>query len=329
MKTQDSTDGASGNDEILALQQAMISSAYLPLLQPAVPAGPNCTTGNCIWYPFGALAVCSRVENLSSVGNSTLLSKLDSTTRERLSQLHDSASTMRNSKSNGTRHANHTRPYRVWPVSIVEMDSPSGAFDSSITNLTLADLLVAYPNDYMNITDLNSNNTSSLTGFQYFELVFHWCVAEFHVKVADGLAKTNLTTTSTTVKTSNSTDQLNKAWSKDFNNCDEPVACNYTVDRGRVVMAPPPGMRTEEESVDYMLDVNSALAVSNFVNYQLGGGILSQEIEEMWGRPVFEQGVLAYPLTVLMGGKPGMALDDQDRAMRTIAGNIATGITNE
>jgi hypothetical protein len=217
----------------------------------------------------------------------------------------------------------------LWPVQIVEMESPSGIFATAVTDLAIADMLVAFPGDYLNVTEFtNANDTSQLDGFHYFELLFHWCITEFSVRVTDGVAETNQTSNSTTVLARNNTDSLNNAWSNALHKCvdSNSLACNITVPRGDVVLAPPDTVAEWERPLKYVLDVNTALAVSSFMNYHLSGGILTQQ-EDI--RPSFEQGILAYPLAALLGGRPkAMTFDEQYQTMHAIGANIATGLTN-
>ncbi|KAM0816194.1 hypothetical protein AB5N19_01995 [Seiridium cardinale] len=317
------TDLVIGANDTLMLQQAVISNVYLPTTQSVPPVNPACATGNCKWDSFGTLAICSQVANLTAGSNDTLLAHLERETRLNLNLFHQQSLMTAKATDNTTFVQDDTSV--VWPLVIAELEFPSGAFDSALTDVALADMFVAFPDDYINIT--SAINGGNLEGFQYFEIILHWCIPELHVTVTDGVAVTQQLATSTKIARPERPHSLNRKWSPDFADCTAPMPCNYTLQGENVVLAAPDSISPNEKSVEFIIDVNTALAASGFVGPHLAGGTLTEPGDTI----IFENGNIAYPLSVALFGDAAprsLAPEVQLQNMRAMAGNVAAGITN-
>ncbi|KAH8205659.1 hypothetical protein TruAng_000153 [Truncatella angustata] len=314
--------GSRANDTLM-LQQAVISNVYLPTTQLTPVIVPRCAAGNCKWDSFGTLAICSQVVNLTAQGNETLLASLGKQTVSMLDLFHRQSLIALKATTNTT--AQEGTSSIVWPLAIAELESPSGALDISLTNVALADMFVAFPKDFIDITSVT--NSTMLEGFEFFEFLFHWCIPALDVQVTDGISKTKVLATSTKIASPNPPHSLNRKWSPDFADCAAPMACNYTLQGETVVLAPSGTISAGERSIEYAIDVNTALAASGFIGSHLAGGTLTEPGDTI----IFENGNIAYPLSVALFGSvepQSLPPEVQLQNMQTITSNIATGITN-
>ncbi|KAH6651930.1 hypothetical protein BKA67DRAFT_660709 [Truncatella angustata] len=317
------TDLVIGANDTLMLQQAVISNVYLPTTQLTPVIVPRCAAGNCKWDSFGTLAICSQVVNLTAQGNETLLASLGKQTVSMLDLFHRQSLIALKATTNTT--AQEGTSSIVWPLAIAELESPSGALDISLTNVALADMFVAFPKDFIDITSVT--NSTMLEGFEFFEFLFHWCIPALDVQVTDGISKTKVLATSTKIASPNPPHSLNRKWSPDFADCAAPMACNYTLQGETVVLAPSGTISAGERSIEYAIDVNTALAASGFIGSHLAGGTLTEPGDTI----IFENGNIAYPLSVALFGSvepQSLPPEVQLQNMQTITSNIATGITN-
>lgn len=201
---------------------------------------PVCSSGECRWPSYGSLALCSSVFNLTEAKNETLLDILRDTASKRLAVVFNITIAM----LFDLEHQVGVVP-PSFPVIIGPVETPTGAFNDSVTELLFTDHYIAYSD-----TLLNDTTISDVSQLKFLEIGFFWCTKTLSTEVKKGIPSTvELSSTARAVKSSPLS--LNFGWSPILYQCYLAGTCNQTLGGIEVELEAPAGqLGTERFVVD-------------------------------------------------------------------------------
>ncbi|KAK0644005.1 hypothetical protein B0T16DRAFT_333678 [Cercophora newfieldiana] len=225
--------------DTLREQRSIFQGVFTPPVEAVVDVKPDCSSGDCAWLPYGSLAICGGVANLTAMNDTALLTTLRNTTLERMRGLFGTSNITAGSAGYGQFYFAISETF---PIVMGLLEKPTGAFNSSVTELIASDSFIAYTDAPVNI----SSPFDSMSAIKYLEVAFWWCTKTYETKVSQGKATT--TELSTLTKARQSTNTLNIAWDPKFYPCYSANQCNQTYGDTEVVLEPPPGTNTTKSS---------------------------------------------------------------------------------
>ncbi|KAK0725856.1 hypothetical protein B0H67DRAFT_571729 [Lasiosphaeris hirsuta] len=241
-------------------QKAIFQGIYSAPTEEIPYVTPICSSGNCTWPPYGSLAVCGDVANLTALGNPTLLADLRSKTEKRLGVLFNTSRATADALGYGAFY--FASVPSVFPVVIGLLDSPSNAFNQSVNGLMLSDSFVAYTDELLPNAD-----TFDMSRVKYLEVAFWWCTKTYHTVVTSGQSSTVELAARSQLK--EATSSLNMPWATDFYPCYTSGTCNATFGGTTASLEPPPGADEDEYTMfdSVFMDRTRGVVSSN------GGGV--------------------------------------------------------
>ncbi|KAK3339719.1 hypothetical protein B0T25DRAFT_466605 [Lasiosphaeria hispida] len=239
-------------------QQAIFSGAFQAPADEIPPASPICSSGECYWPPYGSMAICGGVANLTSLGNSTLIQSLNNMTEKRLSVLFNTARDTSEALGYGDIYFQIVP--QVYPIIIGILDKPTNAFNASVTSLMASDSFIAYTDEL-----LNNSLPFDTAKLKYLEVAFWWCTKTFETNVTAGKATTHELSTRSELEQPLDT-ALNQPWNADYYLCYTQGTCNASYGDRVASLASPPGSEPEEYTVHLWtgLSASALLATSMF-----------------------------------------------------------------
>lgn len=239
-------------------QQAIFNGAFQAPTEEILPIAPICSSGECRWPPYGSLAICGGVVNLTALANATVLQSLHNLTGKRLSVLFDTTHATSEALGYGDIYLDIIPS--VYPVVIGVLDKPTNAFNASVTALMASDSFVAYTDEL-----LDNSFPFDTTKLKYLEVAFWWCTKTFETTVAAGKASTTELSARSELAAPLDT-VLNQPWNADYYPCYARGTCNASYGDRVVSLASPPGAEEEEYAVHLWtgLSASALLATSMF-----------------------------------------------------------------
>jgi len=219
---------------------------------------PICSSGECRWPPYGSLAICGGVANLTSLGNSTLIRSLNTATEKRLSVLFETTRATSDALSFGDTYFDIVP--QVYPIVIGVLDKPTNIFNASVTSLMASDSFIAYTDEL-----LNNSFPFDMTKMKYLEVALWWCTKTFETNVTAGKASTRELSIRSELGQPLAT-TLNQPWSAEYYPCYTRGSCNSTFGDQVATLAPPPGSEPQDYTVHLWtgLSASALLATSMF-----------------------------------------------------------------
>ncbi|KAK1753682.1 hypothetical protein QBC47DRAFT_304021 [Echria macrotheca] len=239
-------------------QQAIFNGAFQAPAEDILPVAPVCSSGECRWPPYGTLAICGGVANLTALGNTTLLESLGEMAEKRLSVLFDTTRSTADALGYGDRYFSIVP--QVYPIVIGALDRPTGAFNASVTALMASDSFVAYADEL-----LNNSFPFDVNKLKYLEVAFWWCTKSLETNVTAGKAVTTEIAIRSELARPLDT-VLNQPWHPEYLQCYTQGTCNATYGDKVASLAAPLGLRDEEYTVHLWtgLSASALLATSMF-----------------------------------------------------------------
>lgn len=224
--------------DTLREQRAIFHGVFTPPTEAVTEVKPNCSSGECTWSPYGSLAICGGVANLTAMNNETLLSSLRNATLERMQVLLSTSNTTAGSAAYGDFYLAISEAF---PIVMGHLERPTGAFNTSVTELIASDTFIAYTNE-----PVNTSVQFDISAVKFLEVAFWWCTKTYATKVTQGQATTEEISTLSKAKQVNNT--LNITWDPKFYPCYSAGQCNETYGATEVTLEPPPGANSSSES---------------------------------------------------------------------------------
>jgi hypothetical protein len=109
----------------------------------------------------------------------------------------------------------------AFPIVMGLLESPTGAFNRSVTELIVSDSFIAYTNDPVSTSDPLDVSAAEYT---YLEVAFWWCTKTYATMVSQGQATTTEIATLTKARHLNNT--VNVVWDPKFYPCYSAGQCN-------------------------------------------------------------------------------------------------------
>ena len=207
------------------------------------PITPTCSSGECTWPPYGTLAICGSVANLTALGDTALLQSLRNKSEKRLAVLYDTS----RATAEALGYELSSTITQVYPIIIGAIDAPTGMFNSSVTALLASDSFVAYTDEL-----LNNSVPFDMSKVKYLEVAFWWCTKALETKVVAGVARTvERETRSEMVLDSDGKSGdgngtgvgvLNQPWNPEYYRCYTRGTCNATYGGSVVALKGPKGL---------------------------------------------------------------------------------------
>lgn len=224
--------------DTLREQRAIFEGIFTPPTEAVLEVKPNCSSGECTWSPYGSLAICSGVANLTALGDSPLLETLRDTTEKRMRVLFETSNVTAGSAGYGDFYLAISETF---PIIIGLLDSPSKVFNGSVTELIVSDSFIAYTDEMV-----NTSAPFDMAKVKYLEVAFWWCTKTYTTEVTQGQATTVEISTASKAKEYKNT--LNVSWDPKFYPCYSTGRCNETYGATEVSLEPPPGLISSDES---------------------------------------------------------------------------------
>ncbi len=198
---------AAHGDELF-VQTAYLTAAYLPPNQTLPGVEPVCSTGHCDWLPYGSLAVCAEVVNLTASTNVTLQAELEQ----------DIQSVIDNSIYSGLfTNANGSGLY---PALMIPFSAPSTEFKETPPKTVISQTFVAYSDRLLNLS-----RRADLAKLQYIGVSLYICTQTFSTDVSNGISNTTEVDHSKIVLSS-PLQSINIAWDESNTNQSCPSVFN-------------------------------------------------------------------------------------------------------
>lgn len=234
-------------------QQALFQGAFAVPSESISEVQPLCSSGDCNWPPYGSLAICGGVANLTALDDKKLLAKLTNTTEKRLRALF--SATQSTAEALGYDASAYFRLVpQVFPLVVGILDEPTGAFNKSVTALMNSDSFIAYTDE-----PLPNALPFDMSRVRYLEMAYWWCTKTYQTNVTAGKATTvELATRSQLTKPART---LNMPWAPEFYPCYAMETCNKTYGADVAQLEAPPGT-ADGPAVNYTLHVWSELTAS-------------------------------------------------------------------
>ncbi|KAK5662134.1 hypothetical protein OQA88_8039 [Cercophora sp. LCS_1] len=217
--------------DTLREQRAIFHGVFTPPTEAVIEVKPNCSSGECTWPPYGSLAICGGVANLTATNNELLLTTLRNTTLERMQVLLGT--------SNITAGDFYRAISEAFPLVMGLLEKPTGAFNKSVTELIVSDSFIAYTDG-----PVSTSAEFDISSVKFLEVAFWWCTKTYTTKVSQGQAITTEISTLTRAREVNNT--LNLPWDPKFYPCYSTGRCNDTYGATEVVLEPSPGVDGDE-----------------------------------------------------------------------------------
>ncbi|KAK1830660.1 hypothetical protein QBC39DRAFT_105355 [Podospora conica] len=237
-------------------QQALFQGAFAVPSEPIPEVQPVCSSGDCKWPPYGSLAVCGGVANLTALDDKKLLAKLANMTEKRLNVLFNATQSTAAALGYDATAYFRLVPH-VFPLIVGVLDKPTGAFNRSVTDLMASDSFIAYTDEL-----LPNALPFDMSRVRYLEMAYWWCTKAYQTNVTAGKATTvELATRSQLTKPART---LNMPWAPEFYPCYATETCNTTYGGDMAELEAPPGT-ADGPSVNYTLHVWSELTASSML----------------------------------------------------------------
>jgi hypothetical protein len=283
---------------------------------------PLCSSGECTWPPYGSLAICGDVANLTALGDKELLGTLDNATGKRLEVLANTSYATSQTLGYGDYYFQSIP--KVFPIIIGLLPKPSRAFNQSIIDLMVSDTFIAYTDEMMNNTIPPRFDMSKM---KYLEIALWWCTKTYSTKVTGGQPETEELATHS--KLSSSVGTLNMPWSADFYPCYTAGTCNETYGGRMARLEAPPATAAVSPEDSYTIHVWTELTASGLVAATMFDSIL---LDHARGIVASNGGGVARAFgSTLLGDfqstespQPSKQLSN----MRALVGNLARSMTN-
>ena len=298
-------------------QQAIFNGAFQAPAEELLPVTPTCSSGECRWPPYGTLAICGEVANLTSLGNAMLIQSLNNLTEKRLSVLSNNTRATLEALGYGDQYFSIVP--QVYPIVIGVLDKPTNAFNASVTSLMVSDSFVAYTDEL-----LNNSFPFDMGKMKYLEVAFWWCTKTLKTNVTTGRASTvEMSTRSELAKPLEMA--LNQPWNAEYYLCYTHGTCNTTYGSKLASLASPHDSEEEEYTVHLWtgLSASALLATSMFDSVFLDrtrGNVASN------GAGIARAFGLSIQGDFLSTVSP--APEQQMRNVRRLVGNVAKSTTN-
>ncbi len=239
--------------DTLREQQVIFEGIFTPPTERVPHVRPICSSGECRWQPYGSLAICGGVANLSATSSPELLSRLQATASRRLDVLFNTSQTTDGSGQYGNFFYNAPE---VFPIVVGLMDQPSGAFNKSVTDLIVSDSFIAY-------TEQTVNRTAPMdwSTVQYLEVAFWWCTKTFNTTVRQGEAVTEELAARTQL-VGEPGNTFNVPWDAKFYPCYAAGTCNDTYGATEFRLEPPPGAVKLPDELGYTVHLWTEITAS-------------------------------------------------------------------
>jgi len=297
-------------------KEALVNGAFYVAEEEFPPVAPTCSSGDCKWPSYGSLAICSEAANLTAVGNSTVLTDLRNITSQRALEAFNSTLSM----VLNLQFKVATVP-AAFPLILGPMPYPSGALNSSVTELLFSDSYLAY-------TDTLVQNVSAfdISDVKFLELGFHWCTKTYSTEVTKGIPiTTELSKSAKVIRSSN--EMLNYPGNHDFYQCYLSGTCNKTLGGEQVELAAAPG--ANETNVRYVIDVWTSLISSALLFASMYDAVLTDGLR---GLISSSGGGVGQAFTASLFGEILTFVtpdpESQLQNVTKIARNMATSMTN-
>lgn len=301
-------------------KQALLNGAFFSPNETVPFVAPICSSGDCEWEPYGSLAICSAVVNMTETSrNATFLDDLRNATAGQLEAMITATLTAGNMLGLQT-ETNSSIPPSL-PIVVGSVSSPTNAFNTSITELIINDQFIAYSN-----IPITNASVGDMANFEFVEIVFYWCTKTFSTVVKDGRAVTTELGLEALPK-SRSSFLLNSAWSPAAASCFANGQCDETLAGVEVELEAPPGARSGE---NYTIDVLTANLGSILVAESMQASVLTDQAR---GFSIASTGggmAEAFSFALFGGfmSAERLAVTDQFRNINGVVENMAQTMTN-
>ncbi|KXX79901.1 hypothetical protein MMYC01_203759 [Madurella mycetomatis] len=232
-------------------QRAIFQGAFSAPTEVVPQVEPTCSSGTCTWPPYGSLAICGDVANLTALGDTQLIEKLGNMTEKRLGVLFNTS--VATSEALGYGDFYFMSVPVVFPIVVGLLDTPTNAFNQSVTDLMVSDSFVAYTDQ-----PLNNSATFDMSNVKYLEVALWWCTKTYKTNVKAGQSTTE--ELSTLSKLQEPALPLNMPWAPDFYPCYAAGTCNETYGDKMAHLEAPPGSDSPQDS--YTIHIWSELMAS-------------------------------------------------------------------
>ncbi|KAK4183932.1 hypothetical protein QBC35DRAFT_506964 [Podospora australis] len=238
---------------------------------------PNCSSGDCSWEPYGSLAACGGVVNLTAVKDQPCFAFpfIKRTTEERLRALIN----VSNAADYAAGYGNlYLATEEVFPIVVAPLERPTGMFNHSVTELIISDSFIAYTDEMVNKSSGVDPLVDIMSKVKYLEVAFWWCTKTYETEVHNGQATTReLATFSKIIPTQGDPifprqpNQLNVAWDPRILPCYEHGNCKQIYGANKTLLEPAPGAGRLQDEVGYSVHLWTGLVASmNLASKMLG-----------------------------------------------------------
>ena len=253
--------------------------------------------------------------NLTAAGNSTLLAILGRTVTARVDALYNTTLAM---------HELATGLLSLPPFSPIvlgPLQSPTGGFKDSVTELLVTDHYIAYTDSPM-----SKEAILDVSRYKFLEIGFHFCTKTVAREVKQGVSATREVASNARIVNGPRL-ALNYNWQPSFYGCYLAGSCNKTIGGLRAELEAPSGEKTPEV---YLVDVWTSLVSSNLISSTMYDAVLLDSNRGTLGSNGGGTAeALAHPLLgdFLVGDGP-FSPEGQMEGVRNVTRNMAQSMTN-
>ncbi|KAL2267264.1 hypothetical protein VTJ83DRAFT_4541 [Remersonia thermophila] len=329
--TYDGNDLAITPYDTARLQRAIFEGTFTAPTDGVPHVRPVCSSGECAWPPYGSLAICGGVANLTERGDPELLAKLQTLTEKRWAVLSNTSHSLFSALGYGDLY--YQAVPNVFPIIIGHLEAPSGAFNQSVADLMINDNFLAYSDDLLNNT-LDDGGGRDLSRIKYLEVALWWCTKTYATKVTAGQPRTEeLAALSQAAAPDGKEKKLNMQWEPAYYLCYQGETCNGTYGGATVDLAAPPGsvfdQGTESEASAYPVHQWTALTCSALITATMFDSVL---LDNKRGVVTSNGGGVAKAFAYsLLGDFQATELPPPEQQMAnvdTLVSNLARTLTN-
>jgi len=231
--------------------------------EPIPHTAPDCSSGECLWEPYGTLGVCSEVVNLTAAGRTDLIANLTATTSRRADALFNrTALFIADGLTYSIFPSSSVPP--SFPVIIGPMAGPTGSLNKSVSELLLSSHFLAYSDSLL------TGATARGAALHFLEISFYWCTKTLSTAVEAGVPRTTQHAAVAEVLTPDP-HVLNFAWAPDFAPCYAASTCDRSFGGSEVELRGPPNATTRDR---YSVNVWTSLVGSIVIGETMYDSIL-------------------------------------------------------